>query len=161
MIKDLEKQRLKAQNIVGEEGFAMCSAGGFANKPPNQLDIDMVHIMEMELRAYLADLKGDKETAKTWFEKAYQLDETLNYSFGPPTILKPAHEAYAEWLLENKEVAEALQMFKQSLKRHPRRLLSLKGKKQAAQLLKKTAIVKEVEEELAKSLTTNNRVAVL
>ena len=81
IIKELKKKRLKAQNIVGEGGFAMCSAAGLANKPPNQLDIDMVHIMEMELRAYLSDLKDDKASAKDWFEKASSMDETLNYSY--------------------------------------------------------------------------------
>jgi len=161
IIKDLEASRLKAQNLVGEEGFAMCSAAGLANKPPNQLDIDMVQVMEMELRGYLADLNKEKQEAKKWFKRASDLDETLNYSFGPPTILKPAHEAYAEWLLENKETEAALAMFDKSLKRHPRRLLSLKGKKQAAELLGKTEVVKAVEEELATSLNKNTRVAVL
>ena len=161
IIKDLEESRLKAQNLVGEEGFAMCSAVGLANKPPNQLDIDMVEVMEMELRGYLADLNKNKQEAKKWFQKASELDETLNYSFGPPTILKPAHEAYAEWLLENTETEAALAMFDKSLKRHPKRLLSLKGKKQAAELLGNAKVVKAVEEELAISLNTNARVAVL
>ena len=161
IIKDLEESRLKAQNLVGEEGFAMCSAVGLANKPPNQLDIDMVEVMEMELRGYLADLNKNKQEAKKWFQKASELDETLNYSFGPPTILKPAHEAYAEWLLENTETEAALAMFDKSLKRHPKRLLSLKGKKQAAELLGNAKVVKVVEEELAISLNTNARVAVL
>ncbi len=161
IIKEVEESRLKAQNIVGEEGFAMCSAAGLANKPPNQLDIDMVHIMEMELRGYLADLNKEHKEANNWFEKASDLDETLNYSFGPPTILKPAHEAYAEWLLQNKETEAALAMFDKSLKRHPRRLLSLKGKKQAAALLGKTDVVKSVEKEITTSLNKPARVAVL
>ena len=115
----------------------------------------------MELRGYLADLNKNKQEAKKWFQKASELDETLNYSFGPPTILKPAHEAYAEWLLENTETEAALAMFDKSLKRHPKRLLSLKGKKQAAELLGNAKVVKVVEEELAISLNTNARVAVL
>lgn len=161
VIAAIQKDRLKSKAMVGEKGFAMCSAGGYANKPPNQLDIDMVEVMEMELSAYLAAMKGDFATTNDWFEKATALDEDLNYSFGPPTILKPVHEAYGEWLLTQKQPEAALVIFEQSLERHPRRLLSLQGKKQAAALLNKDVIVKEVEEEIAVSLEKKGRGVVL
>ena len=161
IIAIMQKDRLQSKALVGEKGFAMCSAGGFANKPPNQLDIDMVEVMEMELEAYLATSNGDFVAAKDWFEKAITLDEGLNYSFGPPTILKPVQEAYGEWLLAQNQPAAALMIFEKSLKRHPRRLLSLQGKKQAAELLKKEAIVAEVEKELEISLAKKERGLVL
>ena len=161
ILKEMEKDRLKSMNLIGEEGFAMCSAGGFANKPPNQLDIDMVHVMEMELQAYLATLQGATKEATNWFEKATKLDEGLNYSFGPPVILKPVHEAYAEWLLEQNQSKKALAVFEKALERQPLRLLSLQGKKQAALLLKKQAVVAEVEKELSKSLAKKERRTIL
>lgn len=161
VVTAMSKRRKKAQNIVGDAGFAMCSAGGYASKPPNQLEIDMAHVMEMELEAYLATLNGDLEKAKDWFEKGSAMDEKLSYSFGPPSILKPVHEAYAEWLLDNNQTAEALAVFEKSLARHPRRLRSLEGKKKAAELLKKEAVVASVTKELAVSLADKERGEIL
>jgi len=161
VVAEMTERRKKAQNLVGDTGFAMCSAGGYASKPPNQLEIDMATVMEMELEAYLATLKGDVEGAKAWFEKGTALDEKLNYSFGPPSILKPVQEAYAEWLLDNNKAAEALVVFDKSLTRHPRRLRSLEGKKKAAVLLKKEAVVASVLEELTISLADRERGEIL
>ncbi|MFT4663472.1 MAG: tetratricopeptide (TPR) repeat protein [Polaribacter sp.] len=161
MIKEIKTDRDVAKFNLGDKGFSMCSTAGFANKPPNQLDVDMVHIMEMELMAYLATLNGDKKTAAQLFEEATTLDEDLKYSFGPPLILKPVHEAYGEWLLENNQVEKALTVFDQSLNRYPRRLRSLKGKKAAAALLNKENVVAAVEEELTISLSKKERAGIL
>ena len=161
VIKEMSDRRKKAQNIVGDAGFAMCSAGGYASKPPNQLEIDMAQVMEMELQAYSASLNGDMEAAKTWFERGVALDEKLSYSFGPPSILKPVHEAYAEWLLDNKQLEEALTAFDKALVRQPRRLRSLEGKKKAAELLKKEGVVAEVRKELDVSLAEKERGQIL
>lgn len=160
-IKEMSDRRKKAQNIVGDAGFAMCSAGGYASKPPNQLEVDMAQVMEMELQAYSASLNGDVEMAKTWFEKGVALDEKLSYSFGPPSILKPVHEAYAEWLLDNKQLEEALTAFDKALERQPRRLRSLEGKKKAAELLKNEGVVAEVRKELDVSLAAKKRGQIL
>ncbi len=160
-IKEMKKNRVNAQYMIGEKGFAMCSAGGFANKPPNQLDIDMVHIMELELVACAAILNKDNTAAKAAFEKATALDETLNYSFGPPTILKPVHEAYGEWLLETGQMKEAVTIFEKSLKRHPRRLLSLQGLKTAAEAIDDKNLLERAEGELAVSLAVQEREEVL
>ena len=161
VVKEMSDRRKKAQNMVGDAGFAMCSAGGYASKPPNQLEIDMAHVMEMEMEAYLTDLKGDKKSAKSWFEKGTALDEKLSYSFGPPSILKPVHEAYAEWLLDNNELEAALTVFDKALERQPRRLLSLEGKKKAAEFLENTSVLAEIKKELAVSLADKTRGKIL
>ena len=161
IIANMIEDRLKSKAMVGDKGFAMCSSAGYANKPPNQMDIDMVHVMEMELTAHLASLNGDFEKAEELYEKAVALDETLNYSFGPPTILKPVLEAYGEWLFAQKKYEDALMIFEKSLKRHPRRLLSLQGKKKAAMALKNEAATAAAEKELAVSLAEKKRGEVL
>lgn len=161
VIKEMKKNRVNAQYMIGEKGFAMCSASGFANKPPNQLDIDMVHIMELELRACAAILTHDNTAVRDAFEKATAVDETLNYSFGPPIIIKPVHEAYGEWLLEIGQVNEALTVFEKSLKRHPRRLLSLQGLKSAAKALGNKSVQDQAEEQLAISLAKKEREDIL
>lgn len=161
IINTRKQSRLRAMNVLSTEGPPMCSAGGFANKPPNQLDVDMAHIMEMELEAYLATLSNDRKKASDWFEKATVLEESLSYAYGPPAILKPIHEAYGEWLLAQNQAEKALAIFEKALERQPRRLRSLQGKMKAAALLQKAAILKDVEEELAVSLANKERQNIL
>lgn len=152
VIAVMETERKSAAELVEAAGFAMCSAAGFANKPPNELDINMVNVMEMELRAFLATLQNDKKQATDWFAQAMALDESLNYSYGPPMILKPVHEAYGEWLLAQGDPVLALDIFTKALERQPRRLRSLQGKQQAAKQLQQNDLVAEIGLELEKNL---------
>ncbi len=161
VIKAMEIDRNKAMLELGDKQFAMCSSGGYANKPANQLDIDMVSVMEMELKAFRASLQGENEKAVEWFDKASELDEGLKYSFGPPVILKPVHEAYGEWLLEQNKPEAALAIFEKSLKRHPRRLLSLKGQSAAAAKLNNSNIVANTKQELELITSSKKREAIL
>ena len=148
ILTTMEEERTTASNMIGDKGFAMCSAGGFSSRPPNELDVDMVHVMEMELQACLATMKKDYKAAQEWYEKAVELDEGLSYSFGPPSIFKPAQEAYGEWLLAQNRPKEALAIFEKALKRHPRRLLSLKGMKKAAELVESETALATAQKEL-------------
>ncbi|MEL6922634.1 MAG: hypothetical protein AAFO94_01215, partial [Bacteroidota bacterium] len=79
-VAKLEEDRKDTEVVVGDEGVPMCNAVGFASKLPSQLDIDLVKVMELELKAMLADLNGDKYEAQRLFREATQLDESLNYS---------------------------------------------------------------------------------
>jgi len=151
IIDKLNETNTKAALTIGEKGFAMCDAGGYQSRAPTLLDIDISTVMEMQLKARYASLKGDKDLATDWYRQAVELEGRLSYSFGPPQILKPSHEAYAEWLLKEGDPTAALDLFDQALKRNPRRLLSLKGKKLAAAMLQKEAMIASVDEELDKS----------
>jgi hypothetical protein len=73
----------------------------------------------------------------------------VSYSFGPPAIVKPSSELYGEFLLEMNRPAEAMQAFDESLKRAPRRRLSLEGKLRAAKVLKLEKEISEMEKELS------------
>jgi len=161
-IVKIEEDRKDTEVVIGDNAIPMCNAGGYASKLPSQIDIDLAKVMEMELRAMASDLGGDKYQAQKWFEKAIEIDESLNYSFGPPDVVKPIHEAYAEWLLDRKMDAEkALAMFDKALKRNPRRRLSLEGKKQAAEILKKKDILTKVDSEIADILSSKDRDVIL
>ena len=160
-IELMKKKRQVAETLVGEKGFAMCSSAGFSSKPPSQLDIDMVKILEMELMAHRATFNNDMEKAESIFKDAVNLDESLSYSYGPPTVLKPVHEAYGEWLLKNGKVEEAISVFEKSLERHPRRLLSLQGLKKAAEKINNTEIIQLAAQELKISLDQQQRSEIL
>lgn len=161
IIDQLAIERIAATHELGDEQFAMCSTGGFANKPPSQMDVDMVQILEYQLQANLADLNGDVDEAKDLFEKATKLDEYLEYSYGPPLMLKPVHEAYAEYLAKQKDWKASHEMFEKSLERQPRRMRSLQGKLKVSQELNNQKSMAEVQEEINLSTTEKARNAIL
>ncbi|MEM9886670.1 MAG: tetratricopeptide repeat protein, partial [Bacteroidota bacterium] len=130
-------------------------------RPPNQLDVDMAHIIELELKAYLADLNGKTEQANQYFEEGMAIEEGLSYSFGPPDVFKPVHEAYGEYLLAQKDYEKALNVFEKALEVNPRRLRSLRGKRIAAEQLGNQTSLEEAEKELALSLVERERGEIL
>lgn len=153
IISDIGKDIYAASLALGEKTFAMCSSGGFANKPANQLDIDMCKIMESQLKAKLALLENKPQRAIKILDKAVALDMTLSYSYGPPVILKPVYEDYAETLLQLKEYEKANLVFNKSLERNPLRLKSLQGQKDILQILKKQEELASIERQLNDVLT--------
>ena len=161
VISEMKKDRTKAELRVGDRGFAMCSSGGFASKPPNQMDIDMAQIMEWQLMALEAEAKGDDYEAESYYVKAVNKDVELKYSYGPPLILKPVAEAYGEWLLEKERYEDALEVFTVALDRQPRRLISLKGKITAARALENKAEIRTLLQEIAEITTVEPRAPVL
>lgn len=147
-INFLEKERTKVSIQLENKGIAMCSGVGWESQKANQLDVDQAYVMEMELRGALADANGNKEEAELWLKKAVDLEKSISYSYGPPAIVKPSFELYGEWLLNNSRAEEAMQQFDYSLSRAPKRVLSLKGKLNAAQVMGDTKMENELTTEL-------------
>ncbi len=118
---------------VSNTGATLC---GKINSPlPNSLDIQQSQVMLLELQAKMACLKKDNTLADKLFKRAVDLESGISYAYGPPTVVKPSSEVYAEWLLEINKPAEALQQFDLSLKATPGRLLSVKGKEKAVAMI--------------------------
>ncbi len=134
VIEDVEKKRTVAATYVTGAGAPMCSAN--TSFKPNQLDLDQAMIMEMELRALAAQLANKPKLAEEWFQKAADLDASISYSYGPPTVAWPIYELYGNWLLENNRPEEALAQFEKALQRGPARARALKGKQQAQKMKK-------------------------
>lgn len=161
VITQLKKQKYTASLNISEKQNSMCSAGDISNAQTSQLDIDMVSIMEYELEAALAQLNGQDEKALDLLKKASALDNTLHYAFGPPSIFKPADEAYAEALFKSGNYEAALTAFQNALKRNPGRLLSLQGKLKTAEALQNQALINEVSVEMEKNKSEFQRDALL
>jgi len=153
IIADMSKNIYSASLVLGDKNFAMCSSGGFANKPANKLDIDMCKIMEMQLSAKLALLNKSPTKAIEFLDKAMQLDKTLSYSYGPPVIIKPIYEDYAETLLAQNKFKEANEIYDLSLARNPLRVQSLKGKKITLEKLKDYININSINDKLEKVLS--------
>lgn len=161
IVEKLDKDLYAASLNVGDKGFAMCSTDGYASKPPNQLDIDMVSIMLSQLKAKQLMLEGNTEEAITMLTIAAELDETLKYAFGPPFILKPIHEMLAEELFKLGKYDRALEVYDASLKRNPRRLLSLQGKHACLKELNKTEELESLTAQLNDILSKKERAEIL
>jgi tetratricopeptide (TPR) repeat protein len=65
-------------------------------------------------------------------ERAAADEDAATYEFGPPVVVKPAHELAGELLLDLGQPAAARRHFEQALARAPRRSLSLLGLARAA-----------------------------
>lgn len=161
IIQQFDKDLYAASLNVGDKGFAMCSTGGFATKPPNQLDIDMVSIMLSELQSAALFLEGKNDEALSKLSEAVKMDEGLSYAFGPPIILKPVQEMYAEALFNLGKYDESLLAYKASLDRHPKRLLSLNGKLSCFKALNQTDKIDKVSKELKEMTSTKQRESII
>lgn len=159
-IASMENERLKVSIQLENKGIALCNSGRYESKA-NQLDVDQANVMEMELRALAASLRGNNEEADTWLKKATELEQRISYSYGPPSVVKPSFELYGEWLVEQGRAEEALKQFDNSLQRAPKRILSLRGKLTAAKMLNNETLQNEIQRlldegsKLSKTATTS------
>lgn len=145
VIKMMEDERLQKTAQITEKGLAMCSGAGWTSEVPNQLDVDQAYVMELQLKGLLAGLEENAHVAEKWLKEAAALEENISYSFGPPSIVKPSHELYGEWLLEADRAADAEVQFEKALERGPKRVLSLMGQWLAASALGHDDKAKEAE----------------
>lgn len=128
-----EERSIEALKSSGT-GIRMCGNINRAIATPT--DLFEAESMEMELRAVRAWMDKDTATTESYFKKAVSLHDQAGYSYGPPSIVKPAYEMYGEWLLENKRPKEALAQFDRSLQMAPNRRLSNLGKEAALHMMK-------------------------
>lgn len=125
MIALIEKDYRRESFLASSQGASFCS--GISRDKATSSDIVKSQIRQNQLLALRASLVANSTLAETYFLKSIELDESISYSYGPPSIQKPTHELYAEWLLNQNRKKEALAQFELALKFAPKRLLALKG----------------------------------
>jgi tetratricopeptide (TPR) repeat protein len=148
LILVIENDRQLESVKISDAGIALCNSGGATRENATKLDIDLSHVMEMELRAMSAWMQNDIVAAEKWLRDAATLEENVSYSYGPPVVVKPSHELYGEFLLTQNRANDALVQFDKALQLAPKRLLSLRGKLKAATLLNDDQQMKELEEQI-------------
>lgn len=134
-----EEREAAAQTISLDAGMALCSSGGASRENTTPKGLQIAEIMELELKALIAWKTGDIADAEKYFQKATVLENEVGSAAGPPTIVRPSHELYAEFLIANGRPEEAIQQYKAALKLAPNRTKSVKGKKVAEELLRQQA----------------------
>ena len=88
-------------------------------------------VRQNQLLALRANLDNDLEQAEAFFLTSIALNESISYSYGPPSIQKPTRELYADWLLSQNRMREAKLQYEKSLKMNPNRTLVVTGIKNA------------------------------
>jgi hypothetical protein len=150
VIHTMEDERIEKTALITEKGLALCAGAGGMSDAPNQLDVDQAYVMELQLKGFLAGLEDHEVEAEKFLKQAAMLEENVSYSYGPPPIVKPSPELYGEWLLQASRPEEALVQFEKALDKGPKRVLSLKGKLQAATLLNDDIKAREADDLLQK-----------
>ena len=135
---------------LGDAGMTVC--GSASRRTASQRDINQANTMLLELKAMRANLDDDKENEAHYLTQAVDLEEETAYMYGPPDIVKPSHEMYAEWLIANDRSEEALEFFEKQLKRAPNRTTTLKGQLKAADAVGNEELVKTVEAAIGANL---------
>ncbi|MGH7495842.1 MAG: hypothetical protein ACREOO_26080 [bacterium] len=95
-------------------------------------DLQVVQVMALELKGLMQMKQGKTMEAVQVLKDAAAAEDRLMFEFGPPEVVKPAHELLGETLFALGRHKEAQAEFELSLKRAPNRLLSLAGLKRAA-----------------------------
>ncbi|MFZ2906021.1 MAG: hypothetical protein WAZ98_07460 [Cyclobacteriaceae bacterium] len=157
IVNAIEKDRKEASATLSDAGITLCNSGGANRENATELDINLSHVMEMELRAMQAMMQNDLKSAEKWLQDASKLEESVSYSYGPPAIVKPSHELYGEFLLSQNRAKEALPLFEKALQLAPKRVLSLRGRLKAATVLNDAQLKTETEKQIQEILKVTSQ----
>ena len=111
-------------------------------------DIRVPQVMAQQLEAMLLFSEGRREEALVLARQAAVVEAGLPFEFGPPVPVKPVNEQVGEMLMDLRRPKEAVEAFELSLKRNPKRALSLLGLARAARAAKDTATAERAYAEL-------------
>ena len=116
----------ESEALIGNS--QMCS-GSYGRGRPTTTQVDRTKVVILELQAQLALLQKDDDLAEKLIKEAIKIEEKTAYMYGPPEIVKPSHEMYAEWLMKRKRFKEAKSFYNKVLERAPKRYIAIEGKK--------------------------------
>jgi tetratricopeptide (TPR) repeat protein len=131
-------QAHEAHQAPGAIGLPTAGAG----------DPRVPQVMAQQLEAALLFAEGRREEALVLARQAAVVEAGLPFEFGPPVPVKPVNEQVGEMLMDLRRPREAMEAFELSLKRTPRRTLSLLGLARAAMAVKDIATAQRAYGEL-------------
>lgn len=126
VINNLESRNKEAENEALIGNSKMCS-GSYGRGRPTTTQVDRTKVVILELQSQMALLNNNDSEAERLMKAAVKMEEKTNYMYGPPEIVKPSHEMYADWLKEKKRLAEAKSYYEKVLVRAPKRYIAVKG----------------------------------
>jgi tetratricopeptide (TPR) repeat protein len=125
---------IKREVYVQEFSSAsLCSNVTRAEAAPS--DIVTSKARQQQLIALREDLAGRHDAAEEHLLKSIELQESVSYSYGPPSIQKPTRELYADWLVGMGRYKEAEVQYALAEKAGPKRRLIMEGIENASRFL--------------------------
>ncbi len=122
----LMESDIQRETYVQEFSSAsLCSNVTRAEAAPS--DIVTSKARQQQLMALREDLAGRHDTAEEHLLKSIKLQESVSYSYGPPSIQKPTRELYADWLVAMGRYKEAEAQYILAEKAGPKRRLIVEG----------------------------------
>ncbi len=111
-------------------------------------DLRVPQVMAQQLEAMLLFVEGRREEALVLARQAAVVEAGLPFEFGPPVPVKPVNEQVGEMLMDLRRPKEAIEAYELSLKRNPKRALSLLGLFRAARAAKDVPTIERAAGEL-------------
>ncbi|HBC05307.1 MAG TPA: hypothetical protein DC015_14205 [Aequorivita sp.] len=133
IIDTIDQDHKRESFIVAEGSSKLCA--GVTRDEASQMDLKEAEIRQNQLMALRAELYNDTKLAEEHFMESIEIENSISYSYGPPSIQKPTHEMYADWLLSQKRNEEAAKQYELAQKNGPGRLRVLKGIENAKQVM--------------------------
>lgn len=112
-------------------------------------DLQVARVVAAQLEGLILEAEGDREGALARLAEAARLEDAKPLDFGPPEVVKPAHELLGEALLAAGRPAEARREFARALELAPRRSLSVLGLARAAAAVGDSAAAADAYGELS------------
>lgn len=103
-------------------------------------DSRVPQVMAQQLEAAILFAEGRRDEGVVLARQAAVVESLLPFEFGPPNPVKPVNEQVGEMLMDLRRPKEAMEAFQMSLKRTPKRALSLLGLARAATAARDPAI---------------------
>ena len=127
---DLMDALIRRESLFADTSdFKLCIPSDLSTARPSEI-VEAKAIF-YQIKALGAMLAEDDEMAEDFLIKSTELEDSGDYSYGPPNIPKPTHELYADWLLSQNRSEEAVVEYEKALERCPGRRLSELGKEAA------------------------------
>lgn len=121
--KDLLEALIGRESLFADTlDFKLCIPSDLSTAQPSDIAAAKAILYQVYALGFM--LSGNNDLAEEYLVKSTKLENSIDYSFGPPTIQKPTYELYADWLLSQKRNKEALVQYEKELKRAPGRRLS-------------------------------------
>lgn len=133
-VQAIEKARIIGINSLSAGAPNQCSTPQTAANP-SMIDIRVAEVMQLELKALAQTLEENDTEAEFLFRAAIDKESNTDFEYGPPTIVKPAHELYADWLYSKGRYQEAIEEYTLAEQRTPRRSLVTDPKRKALNIL--------------------------